>query len=60
MIDLSPASLSVELTGEPNKIDAFIQVVTHYGIIELVRTGLTALSRGADNINDLTDYNDLF
>ncbi len=60
MIDLSPASLIVELTGEPNKIDAFIQVVTHYGIIELVRTGLTALSRGADNINDLTDYNDLF
>ncbi|MDE6397940.1 MAG: acetolactate synthase small subunit [Clostridiales bacterium] len=60
MIDLSPASLIVELTGEPNKIDAFINVVAHYGIIELVRTGLTALSRGEENINDLKDYNDLF
>ena len=46
MIDLSPTSLIVELTGEPNKIDAFIGVVSHYGIIELVRTGLTALERG--------------
>lgn len=46
MIDLSPSSLIAELTGEPNKIDAFISVVSHYGIIELVRTGLTALERG--------------
>lgn len=60
MIDLSPTSLIAELTGEPNKIDAFIQVVSHYGIIELVRTGLTALGRGEANINDLADYNDLF
>ena len=60
MIDLSPASLIVELTGDPNKIDAFINVVSHYGIIELVRTGLTALSRGEENINELQDYNDLF
>lgn len=60
MIDLSPTSLIAELTGEPAKIDAFIQVVSHYGIIELVRTGLTALSRGDENINDLVDYNDLF
>lgn len=60
MIDLSPDSLIAELTGEPNKIDAFISVVSGYGIIELVRTGLTALSRGGDSINELDDYNDLF
>lgn len=60
MVDLSPDSLIAELTGEPNKIDAFINVVSHYGIIELVRTGLTALGRGGESIHDLTDYNDLF
>lgn len=60
MIDLSPDSLIAELTGEPNKIDAFIEVVRHYGIIESVRTGLTALSRGSDHIGNLSDYNDLF
>lgn len=47
IIDLAPSSLIAELTGEPNKIDAFINVTSHYGIIELVRTGLTALERGA-------------
>ncbi len=47
IIDLSPSSLIAELTGEPNKIDAFINLTAHYGIIELVRTGLTALGRGA-------------
>ncbi len=60
MIDLSPASIIVELTGEPNKIDAFINLVSHYGIIELVRTGLTALGRGNGSINDFDDCNDLF
>ena len=59
MIDLSPVSVIAELTGEPNKIDAFIKVVSHYGIIELVRTGLTALGRGEASINDLDDHNDM-
>lgn len=59
-IDLSPISAIVELTGEPNKIDAFINVVSHFGIIELVRTGITALGRGSDNIDELSDYNELF
>ena len=60
MIDLSPDSLIAELTGEPNKIDAFIEVVKPYNIIESVRTGLTALARGGESIHDLDDYNDLF
>lgn len=60
MIDLGAVSAIAELTGEPGKIDAFIDLVSHYGIIEMVRTGLTALGRGSDSIDDLDDYNELF
>jgi len=58
-VDLSPVSMILELTGEPAKIDAFITVVKEYGIIELARTGLTALQRGDACIKDLNDYNEL-
>ena len=51
-VDLSPASMALEITGEPSKIDAFINVVKDYGIIELARTGLTALQRGETCIKD--------
>lgn len=46
IVDLSPDSIVIELTGKPSKIDGFISVLMPYGIIELSRTGLTALSRG--------------
>jgi len=58
-VDLSPASMVLELTGESSKINAFINVVKEYGIIELARTGLTALQRGEACIKDLEDYNEL-
>ncbi|MDD4797685.1 MAG: acetolactate synthase small subunit [Eubacteriales bacterium] len=45
VIDFAPASLSVELTGEPHKLNAFIEYVRPYGIIELCRTGPTAIGR---------------
>jgi len=44
-VDLSPDSAVLELTGEPSKLDAFVELLRPYGIIELVRTGLTALGR---------------
>ncbi|MDR2202565.1 MAG: acetolactate synthase small subunit [Clostridiales bacterium] len=59
IIDLSPESIVAEITGEPGKIDGFLKVIKPYGIIEMARTGLTALERGAVSINDLTDYNEL-
>ena len=46
IVDLSPETLILELTGEPNKLDAFIKVIEPYGILEMARTGVTALSRG--------------
>lgn len=45
IIDYNPKTLCVEVTGEPSKINAFIDVVKPLGIIELCRTGVVALER---------------
>jgi acetolactate synthase-1/3 small subunit len=46
VVDVSRKSLTVEVTGDPDKIDAFINIVKPYGIKEVARTGITALPRG--------------
>lgn len=46
IVDYSPASLTIELTGETSKIDAFIELVKPYGIMEMCRTGVVAVERG--------------
>lgn len=46
IIDLSRGSMVMELTGEPDKIDGFLDVLTPYKILEMCRTGVTALERG--------------
>ncbi|MCM1313936.1 MAG: acetolactate synthase small subunit [Prevotella sp.] len=46
IVDYSPSSLTVELTGEVTKIDAFIELVKPYGIMEMCRTGIVAVERG--------------
>ena len=46
IIDLSPDSMIFELTGKPEKIDAFLCMFEGYTILEQCRTGVTALERG--------------
>lgn len=46
IIDLSPDSMVFELTGKPEKIDAFLVMFQGYKILEQCRTGVTALERG--------------
>ena len=46
IIDLSPDSMVFELIGKPEKIDAFLKMFADYTILELCRTGVTALERG--------------
>ena len=58
IVDLSPETLILEITGEPSKLDAFVKVVEPYGILELARTGTIALARGEKCLNDLVDYNE--
>ena len=45
IIDYSPRTLCVEVTGEPSKINAFIEVMKPLGIVEMCRTGAVALER---------------
>ncbi len=46
LVDISPESIVVELDGQEGKIEAFIELMRNYGIIELARTGRIALVRG--------------
>lgn len=46
IVDLSVDSLVVELTGKPAKIDGFLAVIEQYNVLEMCRTGVTALERG--------------
>jgi len=50
VVDVSSGSLMMELTGTSNKIDAFISLMKPFGVKEVARTGITALSRGAKSI----------
>ena len=45
IIDISPDNLAIEITGNRDKINAFIGMVRPFGIIELARTGSVALKR---------------
>ena len=46
IVDVSKKSVTVELTGTDDKIEAFEQMVRPFGLIEMVRTGEIAISRG--------------
>ena len=46
IVDVATDSLMIEITGTPSKIEAFIRLLDGFEILELVRTGLTGLSRG--------------
>ncbi|HZU36144.1 MAG TPA: acetolactate synthase small subunit [Gemmataceae bacterium] len=46
VVDLSPATLIIEISGQEQKIEAFIELMRPYGIVELARTGRIALVRG--------------
>lgn len=50
IIDVAPESLIIELTGNQAKIDAFIGLLDGYKILELARTGIAGLTRGADEV----------
>ncbi|ACM05466.1 acetolactate synthase small subunit [Thermomicrobium roseum] len=47
IVDATPDSLIVEVTGPPDKIDSLITMVRSYGIKEIARSGVIAMARGA-------------
>src|SRR5262249_56607145 len=46
VVDISPGSMMVEISGQERKIEAFIELMRPYGIVELARTGRIAMVRG--------------
>ena len=46
VIDVSKRSMTVEITGTDDKIEAFEQLIRPFGLIEMIRTGEIAISRG--------------
>lgn len=53
IIDVASESLIIELTGNQAKIDAFINLLEGYEILELARTGIAGLGRGTENVTYL-------
>jgi acetolactate synthase-1/3 small subunit len=49
VVDVSPNTLMIEVTGTEDKIDGLVEVLRPYGIVELVRTGRVAMVRGSGN-----------
>ncbi len=47
VVDLSPDSMLIEITGEPAKLTAFLEYIRPYGIIEICRTGPMAIGRSS-------------
>ena len=53
IVDVASDSLIIELTGDQSKIDAFIDLLEGYEILELARTGIAGLGRGTENVTYL-------
>jgi acetolactate synthase-1/3 small subunit len=50
VVDVGQNTIMVELSGEEDKLDAFVELVRPYGIRELARTGVIAMARGAEAV----------
>ena len=53
IVDVEQDSLMIELTGNQSKLEAFLNLLDGYEILELARTGITGLSRGRKDITYL-------
>lgn len=53
ILDVDTETVTVEITGDPDKVNAFFKLVEPYGVKEIVRTGLTAVGRGNRSINEI-------
>lgn len=52
VIDVAPDAVTIEATGSPDKIEAFLRVLEPFGIRELVQSGLVGIGRGSRSITD--------
>ena len=55
VIDFTTTEMCIEITGDPNKINAFIEYMKPFEIIEMCRTGIVALERGSGTLLSKND-----
>lgn len=53
IVDVTHDSMVIELTGHQEKLDAFLDLLVGYEILELARTGITGLTRGSSDVKFL-------
>jgi acetolactate synthase-1/3 small subunit len=51
VVDVTPESITIEATGQKSKLEALVIALEPYGILEIVKSGLIAITRGADTIS---------
>ena len=56
IVDVTHDSMVIELTGQQGKLDAFLDLLSGYEILELARTGLTGLSRGTADVKMIDEH----
>ncbi|WP_177504844.1 acetolactate synthase small subunit [Anaerosinus sp.] len=60
VVDVQKATLIFEITGDDEKIDAFTRLLSPYGILETIRTGLIGLERGDHTIYQQREERDYY
>ena len=53
IVDVGAESLVIEVTGSQSKLEAFLNLLSGYEILELARTGIAGLGRGSENVTYL-------
>ena len=54
VVDVAPDAVTIEVTGNPDKLADFLKVVEPFGIRELVQSGMVAIGRGSRSITERT------
>jgi len=57
VVDVAPDAVTIEATGNSDKLDALLRVLEPYGIRELVQSGVVAVSRGSRSMTDRSARN---
>ena len=56
IVDYTKESLTIQMVGDSRKIDNFITLMKEFGIMEICRTGVVSLQRGASTIRKVTNF----
>ena len=54
VVDVAPDAMTIEVTGNPDKLNDFLRILEPFGIRELVQSGMVAIGRGSRSITERT------